>query len=192
MFVFRNRCFENYWKHVSLDMARSQFEHSRSRLFNVNDWSDLGIFTADFELFDPNLIHTSSLLEVGSYIKITFPLSMPVNWVKVTEIYTDDSKAYFVVHPISDPQRDSSDTVAHFLRRKASSIFKVQIQGTRVYGYEIGRNELINNKGEQAGNRKFINTIMAWGGWLGLQRYQWGKLTKHFVRTEPLLTMTKS
>lgn len=169
-------------------MARSQFEHSRSRLFNVNDWSNLGVLSAKFELYDPNLIHTSSLLELGSYIKIIFPLSLPVSWVKVTEIYTDDSKAYFIVHPVSDPLDNSTDTVSHFLREKASSIFKVQIEGTRVFGYEIGRNELINNTGKQAGNRKLINTIMAWGGWLGMQRYQWGKLTKHFVRTEPLLT----
>jgi len=169
-------------------MARAQFEHARSRLFNVNDWSNLGILTAKFELYDPNLIHTSTLLELGSYIKIRFPLLLPVNWVKVTEIYTDDSKAYFVVHPVSNPLDSSSDTVEHFLQEKSSSIFKVQIEGTQVSGYEIGHSELINNTGEKAGNRKFINTIMAWGGWLGMQRYQWGKLTKHFVQTEPLLT----
>lgn len=188
MFGFRNRCFRNYWKHVSLNMARAQFEHARTRLFNVNDWSDLGFFTAKFELYDPNLIHTSTLLELGSYIKIIFPMAMPENWVKVTEIYTDDSKVYFIVHPVSNPMEDSSEKVAHFLQEKASSIFKVEIDGTRVYGYEIGRNEVINNSGTKAGNRKFINTVMAWGGWLGMQRYQWGKLTNHFVKTEPLLT----
>lgn len=189
MFVFRNRCFKSSRKHVSLDLAKSQFEHARTRLLNVNNWSGLGWFTARFELYDPNLIHSSTLLEQGSYIKISFPFLLPESWVKVTEFYTDDTKAYFVVYPVSDPFANPTKTISHFLKPESSSIFKVQLEGLKISGYEIGRNERINNQAEQAGNRKLINTIMAWGGWLVMQNYQWDKLTKYFVKTETPLTM---
>lgn len=183
MFIFRNRCFSNHLEYANPNLAKSQFEHATTRLFRVNDWSNLGAYTANFILYDSNVIHTSTLIEVGSYIKITFPFPVPVNWVKVTEIYTDDSLAYFVVHPTRSPENGTTETVAHFLKKQSKSVFKVERTGAKVYGYEIGRNELINNAGKQSGSRKLINTLMAWGGWLGLQRYQWGKLTNHFVGT---------
>lgn len=187
MFIFRNRCFSNHRKYASSALAISEFEHARSRLFRLNDWSNLGAFTANFVLYDSSFIRKSSLLEVGSYIKITFPLPVPVNWVKVTEIFVDDSLAYFVVHPTVNPEDNTSETVAHFLKKQAKSVFKIERKGSTVYGYEIGQNELINNTGKQSGGRKIINTLMAWGGWLGLQRYQWGKLTNYFVRTQPVI-----
>jgi hypothetical protein len=50
-----------------------------------------------------------------------------------------------------------------------------------LFAFEIGKNEGINNQGEDAGDRKLINTLIAEGGWAGFQELQWKKLTDYLV-----------
>ncbi|WP_335965785.1 hypothetical protein [Galbibacter sp. PAP.153] len=182
MFVFRNRCFSSSREYSSREIAKKQFEYARQKLFKVNQWSFLSAYIAKFIIYDPYYFKPTDILEVGSYIKISFPLSLPDNWVRVTKIRSNDLEAFFVVQPTSSPFSAKKKKINHFLKKEASSTFKVKIKKTAIVGYEVGCNEVINNKGEQAGSRKIINTIMAWGGWLGLQNILWGKLTKFLVR----------
>jgi hypothetical protein len=65
--------------------------------------------------------------------------------------------------------------------KEATSTFRVQRRGKSIYAYEIGKNEGINNEEEDAGNRKLINTLFAEGGWAGVQKLQWKKLTDYLV-----------
>ena len=65
--------------------------------------------------------------------------------------------------------------------KEATSKFKVERLLGSIHAYEIGVNEAINNKGEEAGNRKSINTLVAEGGWAGFQKLQWEKLTNYLV-----------
>lgn len=46
---------------------------------------------------------------------------------------------------------------------------------------KLVKNEGINNKGKEAGNRKLINTLIAEGGWAAFQKFQWEKLTDYLV-----------
>ena len=62
-----------------------------------------------------------------------------------------------------------------------ASTFRVDLEGKTIRAYELGRTEGINNKGEEAGNRKVINTLIAEGGWAGFQKLQWDKVTKFLV-----------
>ncbi|WP_162343587.1 hypothetical protein [Cyclobacterium salsum] len=43
------------------------------------------------------------------------------------------------------------------------------------------KNEFVNNEGDQAAGRDWINTLMAGGGWLGFQKLQWKNLTEYLV-----------
>ena len=40
---------------------------------------------------------------------------------------------------------------------------------------------MINNKGEEAGDRKMINTLLAETGRVGFQQFQWKLLTDYLV-----------
>lgn len=168
--------------------ARREFERSKEKLFNVNRWTDLEGINSTFELFDEQGIKTTAFKpEIGYFIKIVLPASGIDNWVKITSIREEADSAEFVVHPSEQPTTQAEgDTkeIKHFFIEEASSTFKVERQGTKLIGYEIGRNEGINNHGKEAGDRAVLNTLVAEGGWAGVQALQWDKLTSYLVHLE--------
>ena len=183
--MFKNRCFKNYREYKTTVEARNAFIESKKKLFDVKQWSALPGYTATFEVYNPVQQKFHSEIKVGYYIKISFSKLLPHNWVKITDIFKSDTLAFIKVRPARDPNKNNNQ-IAHFLVENASSTFKVEIKGHTIFGYEVGCDEFINNKGEQAGNRKIINTIIAIGGWLGIQNLQCNKLTNYLVhKTEP-------
>jgi hypothetical protein len=123
--------------------------------------------------------------EVGDYIRIDIPGPVPENWVRVIRVHVAPDEAEFVVKPSPDPRKGGeagSGEVEHFFRREASSTFRVDRQGATLTGWEIGKNEGINNQDEQAGNRGVLNTVVAEGGWALFQELQWKKLTDYLVQ----------
>jgi hypothetical protein len=87
------------------------------------------------------------------------------------------------VHPCEDPcpLPDEEKKVEHFFTKEASSTFRVDLIGTTLWACEIGQNERINNHGEEAGARALVNTVIAEGGWAGVQKLQWDSLTQYLV-----------
>ncbi len=167
--------------------AREAFEISRNKLFDVNRWSDLPGINSTFELFDEAGNKVNKLLDKGGYyIRIELPGPTPENWVHVTNYKQEENSAEFTVHPSTKPQPapDEENEIKHFFAKEASSTFKVELNGTTITGYEIGRNEAINNQGEEAGDRALANTLIAEGGWAGIQKLQWDKLTAYLVHKE--------
>ncbi|GAB4024850.1 hypothetical protein [Spirosoma koreense] len=162
--------------------AREAFERSVEKLMNVNGWSGLSSFTADFQLFDSaGQPKTGAQPQVGDSIRIELPGPLPKNWVRITDLIRDENRAEFTVHPSQDPREQGTAEVEHFFHPQASSTFRVELVGQMVRASEIGRQERINNQQPEAGDRAIINTVIAEGGWLFYQEFQWKRLTDYLV-----------
>lgn len=162
--------------------ALAAFGRSVEKLLNVDGWSGLSLFAADFHLYDP----AGQPKPIGrpqreDYIQISLPGPAPENWVRVVRTATDEKRAEFTVQPSNDPRKPESDTVEHFFDQQARSTFRVELSGNTITASEIGERESINNQGSRAGDRAVINTVIAEGAWLFYQKLQWKLLTDYLV-----------
>ena len=183
----KDRVYQNEQNYPDVASARGAFEESKKKLFNVNLWSKLEGINSTFELHDDSGRKTTSEVpEVGYYVKVTLPGAEVENWVQVNDIKTTRDLAEFTVQPSHKPNPPAKEekVTEHFFTSDATSTFRVEVQGTRLIGSEIGRNEYINNKGEESGDRSMLNTLIAEGGWAGFQGLQWDKLTSYLVHLE--------
>jgi hypothetical protein len=164
--------------------AKSEFERSKTKLFDVNNWSKLPGITSTFQLHKASgEIKFTEMPEVGDYVRIELPGPLPENWVKVLKIENKADTAEFIVSPSPKPNArgHQEEETEHFFTSDATSTFRVNRKGKTIFGYEIGKDESINNQGEEAAGREWINTLIAQGGWMGFQKVQWEKLTDFLV-----------
>ena len=183
----KDKVYSNHNEFPDEPTAREAFERAKQKLFDVNGWSRMAGFNSEFNLYDGHGHRTAATKpEVGYYIDIILPASTMENWVQVTDLREEENLAEFVVHPSEKPEeRNKEDKVIqHFFIKEASSTFRVVREGNTLHAYEIGRNEGINNEGQESGNRALLNTLVAEGGWAGVQALQWDKLTKYLVHLE--------
>ncbi|GAB3204002.1 hypothetical protein ABID22_003241 [Pontibacter aydingkolensis] len=169
--------------------AKKEFERSKRKLFDVNSWTMLSGINSTFQLYDRRGQRSNAKIpEIGYYIEIVLPASTIENWVQVSDIQQAENMAEFTVHPSEKPKQltEEEEEVQHFFIKEASSTFRVTRDGTKIIGYEIGKNEGINNQGEEAGNRAVLNTLVAEGGWALFQEMQWDKLTSYLVHLEEI------
>lgn len=167
--------------------AKQEFERSKAKLFDVNAWTKLSGINSTFKLYDLRGKRSNAKhIETGYFIKIVLPASTMDNWVQVSAMQDTDTLAEFIVHPSEKPKQlaDNNEEVKHFFIKEASSTFRVTREGNTITGYEIGKNEGINNQDEEAGNSALLNTLVAEGGWALFQELQWDKLTKYLVHLE--------
>lgn len=163
--------------------AEAAFRQGQERLFAVNSWSQLPGINSTFALYNQQAEPTEQKPGVGYYIKIVLP-GLPVeNWVEIAEIEETETATQFTVHPCPNPTNASPET-QHFFVKEASSTFRIEKTGYIVRSYQIGKNEKINNQSYQAGDRSFLNTLIAEGAWAGFQDVQWGKLTDYLAGKE--------
>ncbi|MHC2991665.1 hypothetical protein OB13_08735, partial [Pontibacter sp. HJ8] len=178
----KDKLYRNDQDYPDAGSARQAFEESRKKLFNVNLWSNLEGINSTFELHDEHGRQiTAEIPQEGHYMKITLPATKVENWVRIASIRTTDDLAEFTVNPSQQPHPpvEKEAVTEHFFTKDASSTFRVELQGNRLIGSEIGKNEVINNQGEESGNRALLNTLVAEGGWAGFQALQWDKLTSY-------------
>ena len=183
----KDKVYSNHKEFPDEATAREAFEQSKQKLFDVNGWSRMAGFNSEFNLYDSRGHRTAATKpEVGYYIDIILPASTMENWVQVTDLREEENLAEFVVHPSEKPEeRNKEDKVnQHFFIKEASSTFRVVLEGNTLHAYEMGRNEGINNEGQESGNRALLNTLVAEGGWAGVQGLQWDKLTRYLVHLE--------
>lgn len=160
--------------------AAEAFARAREKLFHVDGWSTLPGFSARFGLYDQAGLRKTGGPAVGDCVRITLPGPLPENWVTVTDVRTGPHEAQFTVSPCGNPKaraENAEGEVAHFFGGEATSTFRVELQGNTLVASEIGRNERINNQGDEAGGRAVVNTLIAEGGWALFQEMQWKKLT---------------
>jgi len=170
-------------QHTFADDAETDAAFARSidKLLDVNGWSGLSSFSADFELHDQNGQPKADRVAVGDYIKIVLPGPMPENWVHVIDYSAQENQVDFTVRPTHDPAKANTAETDHFFTEEARSVFRVERAGTTIKASEIGRDEAINNHQPEAGDRAIINTAIAAGGWLFYQKLQWKLLTDYLV-----------
>jgi hypothetical protein len=165
--------------------AAQAFEKSKQKLFHVEAWSDISALSSTFTLYDATGNRKKDqAVQAGDYICIQLPGPFPQNWVQVTDLLTQEHEAYFTVSPSQSPltqKEDNPDEVKHFFTEQASSTFKVRLENNTLTAYEIGKDEVVNNQGEQAGDRPVVNTLVAAGGWAGFQKIQWQLVTDYLV-----------
>jgi hypothetical protein len=178
----KNRTYSSRKTFQTREEALKEFERSRVKLFHIHKWSELPGISSSFTLYRGGKRIDRQMPEVNDYIRIILPGPVPANWVIVKEIRNEDESAQFTVSPTTDPTKKGGAGTEHFFKDEATSTFRVELQGKSIIGYELGRNERINrNSKKDAGNRKLINTIIAEGGWAGMQKLQWKKLTDYLV-----------
>jgi len=183
----KDKVYSNHNEFADEASAIQEFERAKQKLFDVNRWSKMAGFNSEFHLYDRRGRRSMAQKpEIGYYIEIILPASTIENWVQVTEIQEEGNMAEFVVHPSEKPQDtgQGEKEIKHFFIKEASSTFRVVREGNSLHAYEIGKNEGINNKGEEAGNRALLNTMVAEGGWAGVQALQWDNLTRYLVHLE--------
>ncbi|MFO7977953.1 MAG: SDR family oxidoreductase [Bacteroidales bacterium] len=180
----RDRTYYSKHRYASEEEARQAFQRSVSKLFDVNQWSNLPGISSTFQLFDKQGIQKQAdHPEIHDYIRILLPAPLPENWVVIHNIREHDDRAEFTVSPAVSPlaKAEQQEEISHFFVKEATSTFRVERKGMGLYAYEIGRNEAINNEGKSAGERRLINTLVAEGGWAAFQKFQWEKLTDYLV-----------
>ncbi|WP_242918582.1 hypothetical protein [Pontibacter liquoris] len=180
----KDKTYTNETKYPDATTARKQFELAKQKLFAVNDWSNISGFESTFTLYDPEGNKVSRTKpQIGDYIEIVLPATSIDNWVQVTDVHEEENMADFVVHPSKMPAKlaENQQEVKHFFSKEASSTFRVELQGTTLIASELGRNEGINNQGEEAGDRAILNTLVAEGGWAQMQQIHWDILTRYLV-----------
>ena len=179
----KNKEYSNEHIYENDEQAKQALEESKRRLFDINGWSDMEGINSTFTLFDSNGRPASGKPETGFYIRIELPGPKIENWVQITEMRNEADMAEFVVHPSEKPEEktDPHAEVKHFFAKEASSTFRVLRKDNVIQAFEIGRNEYINNQGDESGDRPVLNTLIAEGGWAGFQKIQWDKLTKYLV-----------
>lgn len=158
--------------------AGKEFPNAIKRLFSIAKWQEESGIQTGFELYNQQLQKTDEDPKVGYFIKVILPGLPLENWVEITEVIRNENLVSFTVHPCSNPQTNDTKT-EHFFVKEASSTFQVALQGNKIIACEIGKDETINNQ-EEAGNRSAINTLIAEGGWNGLQKIQWGNLAEYW------------
>lgn len=181
----KDKTFTSKKEFSSRETAEREFMGSVEKLFNVNVWSKLPGVTSRFQLYDSHgKEKNTDKPQLNDFIKIILPGPVPENWVIVTDIKEEDNMAEFTVSPSRNPTEKGDDhgQIAHFFIDDATSTFRVELRDRIIHAWEIGKNEGINNqKGKEAGQRKFVNTLIAEGGWAGFQAFQWHKLTDYLV-----------
>ncbi|MCJ8166748.1 hypothetical protein MKJ04_18015 [Pontibacter sp. E15-1] len=183
----KDKVYTNHHEFADEATAIQELERAKQKLFDVNQWTKMAGFNSEFHLHDGNGQRTTAQRpEVGFYIEIILPASTIENWVQITDIRVEDNLAEFIVHPSEKPQEigHGEKTIEHFFIKEASSTFRVLREGNTLHAFEIGKNEGINNQGEEAGDRALMNTLVAEGGWAGIQALQWDKLTRYLVHLE--------
>lgn len=163
--------------------AEREYKRAVAKLFNINQWTEMPGINSTFTMYNNDgTKKATGKPKLQDFMKILLPGPSPENWVIVTDIKENDKSAEFTVSPSKDPTeiKEDQDKIKHFFIKEATSTFKVELRGNTIYGYEIGRNEGINNE-QDAGQRKLINTLISEGGWAGVQKLQWKKLTDYLV-----------
>lgn len=187
----KDKVYSNHNEFADEPTAIQEFERAKQKLFDINMWTKIEGFSSEFRLYDGNGRRTTTRKpEIGFFVEIILPASTLDNWVKITDIREEPNLAEFVVHPSEQPQaQDQEDKVIeHFFIKEASSTFRVMREGKTLHAYEIGKNEGINNHGDEAGDRALLNTLVAEGGWAGVQGLQWDNLTRYLVHLEEMET----
>ena len=174
----KDKIFEAEQVFPDAETAKKHFPEAKKRLLDINKWTEETGIKATFELHDDKAQKTNETPRKGYFMKIILP-GVPIeNWVEITDFKEEENVIEFTAHPCSNPQ-NNDDKTQHFFVKETSTTFRAEVTGNKIKAAEIGRNEIINNQ-EEAGYRKAVNTLIAEGGWAGVQKILWQNLADYW------------
>ncbi|MFN8611300.1 MAG: hypothetical protein U0931_27395 [Vulcanimicrobiota bacterium] len=177
----RESHFESVREFGSEVSAARQFEKSRARLLNPNQWKDLGpgLAAADFKLYCADRRQAKAgPAEVGDFLKIRLPDLGPRVWCRVEKLEQTADSFELVVRPSPDPRQNDPE-VAHFFSEETTNHFVLSRQGNKVISKVIGRAESLNQSGHW-GDR-LVSALRLKGAWLGAKKPQWRSFTRKLL-----------
>lgn len=177
----RHSQFESVRDFASPEAALRQFEKSRARLLNPNEWKALGpgLAAADFKLYcDDRRQPKQAPAEVGDYLKIRLPDLGPKVWCRIEKLENKGDHFELVVRPSPDP-RENDPSVAHFFSEHTTNHFQLSRNGQRVISRVVGREEALNRTGGW-GDLMF-SALRLKGAWLGAKQPQWRSFTRKLL-----------
>lgn len=130
------------------------YKQSVGRLLNVNEWGNYSRPSA-FQLFNSDGKEMDRIVMEGDYIRIDIPgpgtnVGNGYDWVKVELVQSGKSSqeewTAIRVRPSAMPN-SLSPSIAHFLRKEATSTFIVSRKDLVVTANEFARNEMTNKEG---------------------------------------------
>lgn len=169
------------------DEAKSFFEHVKSKMLDVREWSEKSSVSA-YALFDPvgNEISDQGI-EVGNFIRISVYGGGKYDWVRVTHIYQTPNEFVITVRPSYDPteQPPNPDVISHFFEPLATNNFCLQRSGQTLEFYVIGINEKQNTSFTSGLLETARNVAAAnLGYYLGLQKAMWTEFCTNMLELE--------
>ncbi|KAA9333539.1 hypothetical protein [Adhaeribacter soli] len=174
----KNKLFKAEREFETAEETKKHFPAAKERLYAINKWTEESGIKATFELYNEQLKPVPANPKVGYFMKIILPGVAIENWVEVTSLKEEENLTEFTVHPCSNPTNDD-DKTQHFFVKETSSTFRVELKENKIWAAEIGKNETINNQ-EEAGYRSAVNTLIAEGGWAGVQKLLWQNLADYW------------
>jgi hypothetical protein len=176
----KNKNFYSQKEYPDIIDAAAAFEVTKKKLLDINKWSELPGFTSEFQIFD-KARKPKEKPDEGDFIRIILPGPLPENWVRIIAIKDEGDLVFLSVRPDKNPCERDKEEIDHFFSPESTNNFAIELDENKVNAYVLGRKESINNRGEKAGDRAIINTIIAEGGWAFFQDIQWQTLTDYLV-----------
>lgn len=139
-------------------LAHEKYRTVMNRLLEVNHWKKMAEgLSADFKIVNEQNEIQKRKVRINDYIRLDIPgpglpSSHGYDWVKVIILDEYDSdiqhKTFIALQPCSDPN-NSTDDIAHFFKKMASTNIIIKQEGNKVTIQYAGRNEVINLDNKQ-------------------------------------------
>src|SRR5215204_4123326 len=184
----RNDTSINLAKRVFLEESEASafFQYKRSALFQISEWKKNSSVT-EYDLFDEaGKLANGDTISIGKFIRIALYGSGKYDWVRVMEIFDEQSETVLVITPSHDPTKESGDSsISHFFSPEAVNNFCIQLNDKTVAFYVIGLDEHQNTKFtdgliETARNAAVANI----GYYSGLQKGVWKEFCIKFLEAD--------
>lgn len=170
--------------------AQELFKRSKKRLLEVDHWKEfLASISADFCIMNNNGTPTGKPVTKGNLLRIDIPgpgssSGDGYDWVVVEELkeFAEEEiqSIAFRVRPTFNP-KSTTETIAHFYDRQATSTFIVTRNGNTVYSTIADRNIKPNDT-----NNSIVDTIrnmpVAIGAIGLLSKLQWKNLADGLLK----------
>jgi hypothetical protein len=182
-----NSYFYHIKEYEDEEEAGEIFYQQKEKLLNVENWTKLSdIENLAFHSYDGNGSNINRKTKIGDFVKVDLPGPMPDYWVRVENITNEPDKVEVVLRPTYDPTKRplEKEVTAHFFDRDTLNIITFEKDGKKLSAEVRGISAVVNNQGTEAGEHEIINTTVAVGGWLGLQKRQWESFTKNLAEPQ--------
>ena len=169
------------------EQARSVFLEVNEKLLNLDNWNKNSVLS-NFEIFDENGdVQADKTIRIGGFERISLKGTGKYDWVKIIDIYGNETEFVITVKPTYDPTEDNPDkkTVSHFFTDEATNNFCLQQDDKSVTLYVIGLNEK-QNAGETDNVVETVRNVAVanLGSYLGIQKSEWTTFCKNFLSSE--------